>query len=118
MINFNRNYIFNQKDICSLELTGECVIKGLLDIFVDDFINFNNKETEEENKKYKIKRDNKLYYLISHSFKDIIKIESGVDTLYDLDDYFKLRLIVDFISGMTDNFALKLYQNLNGIQIG
>ena len=37
--------------------------------------------------------------------------------LYDINDYQKLRLIVDYISGMTDNFALTLYQKLQGIKI-
>ncbi|HMU04109.1 MAG TPA: hypothetical protein PJ990_10810, partial [Saprospiraceae bacterium] len=35
----------------------------------------------------------------------------------DLNDYFKLRVIVDFISGMTDQFALNHYQKLSGQKI-
>lgn len=34
--------------------------------------------------------------------------------LKDLSVYYKLRLIVDYISGMTDNFALSLHRTLNG----
>lgn len=37
--------------------------------------------------------------------------------LDDLNDYFKLRVIVDFISGMTDQFALNHYQKLSGQKI-
>jgi dGTPase len=35
----------------------------------------------------------------------------------DLDDYFKFRIILDFISGMTDQFALNHYQKLSGQKI-
>jgi len=35
----------------------------------------------------------------------------------DLNDYYKLRVIVDFISGMTDQFALNHYQKLSGQKI-
>lgn len=35
----------------------------------------------------------------------------------DLDNYYKLRVIVDFISGMTDQFALNHYQKLSGQKI-
>jgi dGTPase len=35
----------------------------------------------------------------------------------DLSDYFKFRVILDFISGMTDQFALNHYQKLSGQKI-
>ncbi|WP_407534869.1 dGTP triphosphohydrolase [Elizabethkingia miricola] len=35
----------------------------------------------------------------------------------DLDHYYKLRVIVDFISGMTDQYALKHYQKISGQRI-
>jgi len=37
--------------------------------------------------------------------------------LNDLDDYYKFRVIVDFISGMTDQYALKHYQKISGQRI-
>ncbi len=47
-------------------------------------------------------------------------IENGYeenDTIQKLDDYYKLRIIVDFVSGMTDQFALNHYQKLSGQKI-
>lgn len=35
----------------------------------------------------------------------------------DLDDYYKLRIIVDYISGMTDQFALNHYRKISGQKI-
>ena len=38
-------------------------------------------------------------------------------TFDDLSDYYKFRVILDFISGMTDQFALNHYQKLSGQKI-
>lgn len=35
----------------------------------------------------------------------------------DLNDYYKLRVIIDFISGMTDQFALNHFQKISGQKI-
>lgn len=35
----------------------------------------------------------------------------------DLDDYYKFRVILDFISGMTDQYALSHYQKISGQKI-
>lgn len=35
----------------------------------------------------------------------------------DLDNYYKFRVIVDFISGMTDQYAVKHYQRISGQRI-
>jgi dGTPase len=35
----------------------------------------------------------------------------------DLDNYFKFRVIIDFISGMTDQYALNHYQKISGQKI-
>ncbi|MBK6771347.1 MAG: hypothetical protein IPG78_04255 [Ignavibacteria bacterium] len=45
-------------------------------------------------------------------------LETGKSEIYELDDYFKLRLIVDFVSGMTDSYALRIFQKIKGIRIG
>ena len=36
---------------------------------------------------------------------------------YSNDEYKTLQLIVDFISGMTDRYAIRLFQELKGIKI-
>lgn len=46
------------------------------------------------------------------------QIYTEVDPNFDdLDTYYKLRVIVDFISGMTDQYALKHYQKISGQRI-
>lgn len=39
------------------------------------------------------------------------------DEFEKLNDYYKLRVIVDYISGMTDQYALDHYQKLSGQKI-
>ena len=36
---------------------------------------------------------------------------------YSNSEYKKLQLIVDFITGMTDSYAINLYQELKGIKL-
>jgi dGTPase len=108
---FQIKYIFCNRDIEKLELTGESVIKGLFDHFVFDLIQYKEKKGENSD------RSKKLLNLISQSLKTIVTLETGEENAYNWSDYYKLRLIVDYISGMTDKFALKLYQELQGIRI-
>jgi len=107
---FTNKYIFSNREIQKLELTGETVIRGLLDHFVDSFLCYNC-----ENSKHKA-RARKLLSLVSNSLKNIVVLETNTKEFYEWNNYYKLRLIVDYISGMTDGFALNLYQELQGIK--
>lgn len=44
-------------------------------------------------------------------------IETVSPEFDDLDDYYKFRVILDFISGMTDQYALNHYQKISGQKI-
>lgn len=65
----------------------------------------------------KSKRAEKLLKIISTSTKDIAMIENPRDDLFTMPEYAKLRMIIDYITGMTDTFALDLFQKLEGITI-
>lgn len=104
---FESTKIFSNREILSLEVAGESILTGLLNHFVPDLVLDS-----------KSKRSKRLYGLFSKSLIISILIDSDKKKLDDLDVYYKLRLIVDYISGMTDNFALTTYQKLNGIKIG
>lgn len=103
--------IFKVREIQSLELAGESIINGLLEEFVSNFINYRKKTDKVA------KRSERLFCMISDSIKHAIFLETGKSNLYELDNYYKLRLIVDFISGMTDFHSLRVYQKIKGIKI-
>jgi len=108
--NFTIDKIFAVREIQKLELTGETVIRGLLDQFVESFLWYDSKDSKHK------ARAKKLFSLVSNSLKTIVFFEKNKKELYEWDNYSKLRLIVDYISGMTDGFALNLYQELLGIK--
>lgn len=110
-----RKYCFSCHEVLALELVGDRVIRTLLDIFTTALV-FNDNEEIEDSSTY----SGKIYHLISANFKYI--------ALYDykykrhkewkqLTIYDKLHLVVDFISGMTDSYAVNLYKELTGINI-
>ncbi len=109
--NFAHAHIFRRRDIISMELAGESVIKGLLEHFTFDFLKC------KEPIKGGCKTD-KLMQLMSKSIRRVADYEENGSPFYQYEDYTKLRMIVDFITGMTDSFALNIYQRLKGITIG
>ena len=109
-------YCFSCREVLALEVVGHHVISGLLDIFVPALAPAD--ADLSSSKSYA----GKLYHLISSNFKYIAKQDYSEDESYikkekDFTLYDKLRLIVDFISGMTDSYAMSLYQELTGIKL-
>lgn len=112
--------IYPQYEIEQIELTGNSVIKGLLNILLDCAFN--------QDKKFR----NHLKSVISKTFLKVAKREEKVNeysptkymfftneeiTDFDIEElspYSKLRTIVDLISGMTDRYAVSMYQKLSG----
>jgi dGTPase len=100
--------VYTNKEIEFLELTGDSVLSGLLDYYIQFLFH-----KDEAYKKRAIG-------LISNSIKKAALIENNLcldDNFDKLSDYYKLRVIVDFVSGMTDQYALNHYRRLNGQKI-
>lgn len=130
------SHIYRRKEIQSVELTGWSVINGLLDIYTKLLLS--NNEVYQRHGEAMISpsvlRVNKMDYLVHiceiswsaenkcYIGKDGNRI-TDVDALCDslplaeLPNYYRLRMIVDFISGMTDKFAVKHFQKLSGQRI-
>jgi len=105
---FTETNIFPKREITSLELTGHSVLSGLLDYYIK-FI-FGDDEHYRK----------RAQGLISQSILRVAFIENNLKENTDvkeLSDYYKLRTIVDFISGMTDQYAVDHYQKLSGQKI-
>jgi len=102
LIGIAKEYVYIDKDVVMMELIGNKVINGLLDIFVPTILSDQICNPKSEIGKY--------YSLISNNFRFIYnKTQKKM--------YNKLQLANDFISGMTDSFAFDLYQKLSGVKI-
>ncbi len=98
--------IFSSKSVLKKELAGWEAVYGLLDIFV----RASNKDSfKSEGNTY----DSRLYNIISTNYR---KIYESLEK-YPNEKYKRIQLVVDYISGMTDRFAIDLYQELKGIKL-
>lgn len=97
--------VLKDKRILRMEITGYQVINGLLEMFVPAVLSKERTKFQEH-----------LYQMISDEQRFIFDHQLP-DTKDGPSDYQKLLLVTDYISGMTDSFALDLYQRLSGIKI-
>ena len=98
--------IFSSKSVLKKELAGWEAVNGLLDIFV--------KASASENFKANGNTyESRLYNIISTNYRSIYENKET----YKNEKYKRIQLVVDFISGMTDRFAIDLYQELKGIKL-
>jgi len=138
---------FGCREVLALELAGHKVITGLLDILVpavlrkdcnyevmsatDGTVIFKKGQIQSISKstnnlnpvkidgKWGIYKFNNIYIA-----KQDYNYESKDDPMdektrkwEELSDYEKIHLVVDFVSGMTDSYAMNLYQELMGIKL-
>lgn len=112
-------HIYQNKDVQTLELQGYTIINGLLNIYkpilalgADDFATLLKDE--------KIECFIAMRLIKRISSKQIVAYKNDVklldtqdkETFQILEWYYRVRLITDYISGMTDDFALNEYQTL------
>lgn len=95
---FSIEKIYNHKAVVEIENAGYNVMYELLDHFIPSIL-----KPEDHRKSY----DKKALKLLPRQFV----YEEGTD-------YQKVLGVVDFVSGMTDNFATDLYRKIKGIDIG
>ena len=126
----SRDIILSNREIISLEITGEAVISGILDAYIKYF--FHTNKAFRNRGKALISRS--IFMTVLHEHKEKYKededfkmkygeYQDSIEELYkefDVADFTveeRFRLIRDFIAGMTDKFALNHIQKLNGQKI-
>ncbi len=112
-------YIYQNKEVQELELQGYAIVNGLLDIYkpllklsYEDFQKLLNDEDIECFISMRlIKRLSKKQIV---AYKNDVKllIEKEDEEKIILEWYYRVRLLIDYVSGMTDDFALHEYQTL------
>lgn len=96
------------KILLKCELLGKEVLTYLLNTFYDALFSPDICVGEKLNRKSK---EFKIFSLISKNY--VVKAcDEGED--FPTDIYKRFMLVTDYISGMTDTFALNLYQELTG----
>ncbi|UYZ84494.1 dGTPase [Entomomonas sp. E2T0] len=118
-------YVFCHHEVRTLELKGYQIITGLLECYLPvlkasyvDFFNIVEKIVKDDDIKIKTK-DKLLVHLVYRLAKKHIKSYYKAVISLDNDEelkikelYFRCRLIQDYVSGMTDQFAFDEYQEL------
>lgn len=95
---FSIEKIYNHRAVVEIENAGYNVMYELLDHFIPSIL-----KSTDDRKSY----DKKALKLLPKQFF----YEDG-------SDYQKVLGVVDFVSGMTDNYATDLYRKIKGIDIG
>lgn len=128
---FSRKYIYRAPEVEEIEIAGYSIISGLLDVFgmllklpYSEFSNFIDSDKNPAGKE--IDLEWRIFNRLSNTC-----VESYKQQLLELKEYYKqeltfenvewwlrVHLIIDHISGMTDEYALKTFQNCHGIDIG
>ncbi len=107
--NIAYEYAFTSRPIMKLEVGADAIFDFLLGRFVDAVIKWDSPEEKEMTAVQQ-----RQVTLISDNFIKVYRIHSdGKSEREKL--YLRLLLVTDFVSGMTDSYAKRLYQELNGI---
>ncbi len=95
---FSVEHIYNHRSVVEIENAGYNVMYELLDHFIPPVI-----KPQEERKEYE---------------KKAIKLIPKQCLYEGRSEYEKVLGVLDFVSGMTDNYATDLYRKIKGIDIG
>ena len=103
---------FSSAEVLELELVGDTVITKLLDLFIPAILKISCKNST------KTKKEEKLVRLISDNFLYVQCLPKSLNDkdwrlrIKELTDYEKIQIVVDYISGMTDSYAVSLHKKL------
>lgn len=115
-----KNYVYNHDCILKAELSGYEIVRSLLEVFTDSILSLNFFKDNDGNfilGGLNCIKHKKVFNLISKNFVDAFKKETDhcVDPNSAEHVYYRLRLIVDHVSGMTDCYAKEMYQIIKGV---
>lgn len=119
----SKKYIYQNKEVQTLELQAYTIVNSLFDIY-KPLLELETHDFAE------LLKDEKIDCFVSKRFikrissKQIVAYKNDIEKLNKdnieefniLEFYYRVRLIIDYISGMTDDFALEEYQILSAIK--
>lgn len=102
-----RRYVFTSSSIYRMEVTEAGIIDELMSMFMRAAIKYDTDEQLDS-------IDERMIAFISGNYKNAYYCHAkGTDETEKL--YLRLLLVTDYICGMTDSYAKRLYQELKGI---
>lgn len=111
--------IYSHPSAEKVELAGRNIIQGLLThyelLLTLDKNQFESLILNDKIRKNKLDFELRLFRRLPSTYVD--KYRSATQQNPDKEFLYRAHLIVDYISGMTDDFALEMYQLLEGIRI-
>lgn len=93
--------IYRAKTVVEIEASGHAVLPGLLEEFVETGLSF-HQETSRKYKNLQLLLPEEIRWELSHQSESTYTI---------------LRLVIDFVSGLTDRHALSLFGKINGFAV-
>ena len=120
----SRKLLYTSIKAESIELTGFSVITGilkryerLLALSIEEFDKIVNHQSVD-GRDYEKRLFNRLGSRYVKAYQYAVEKLDKTDDRYDVCElWLRIHLIIDHISGMTDEFALETYQMLEGIQL-
>lgn len=101
-------YVFRSKPILKMEISAGKIINFLLDNFIPAAVHYDTETNPSP-------MEDRLMCMISENYRQIYtKYSEGKSDKEKL--YLRLLLVTDFVCGMTDSYAKRLYQELSGIE--
>ena len=104
IIKISKEKIYKAREVLEIEAAGFQVLGGLLDVFLAA----TNDVAKNGEKKASVKSQT-IFHLLPPQFREA----PGAPE----DQYTRTLRVTDFISGMTDSFAVSLYKQLTGISL-
>lgn len=103
-------YVFISKPILKLEVAASAIFDFLLERYTDAFLYYDTPYWKENRTALR----DKLTMLMSENYLRIYhKYSEGKSEEEKL--YLRLLMVTDYICGMTDSYAKRMYQELNGV---
>lgn len=106
---FSMQRIYSSDRVLEIEFGGYNMIRGLLDLFVPAVTSVRPSTQEVVSRRMIPIR----YFKRHYNYKDD---NDCLNLIEDLSLYERILSVTDFISGMTDRYAVELYQRLSGIK--
>lgn len=99
--------VFATREIYKMEVYESTILNYLMDKLVHAVLNFDSDVRPES-------IDSRIVSFISDNYKNAYRIHARGKSQAEI-LYLRLLLVTDYVCGMTDSYAKRLYQEMNGI---